>query len=572
MKSMYGVVASGAVALLALQTSGVSADKSHQKFVPTKADALFLEQFTPGWESRWATSKSSKLQRGTEEFKYDGVWSVEEPTVFPGLAGDEGLTMKSKAKQHAISTLFDEPITFDGKEPFVVQYEVKMQNGLSCGGAYIKLLRSDGNELSTESFGDTTPYTIMFGPDRCGPDNKLHFIFHHRNPKTGKYEEKQLKIPPHAKVSKVSALYTLIVNPDNTFDIQVDQESVLKGNLLEDFTPPVNPPKEIDDPTDKKPASWVDEAEIPDPKAKKPADWDEDAPRMIRDPNAKKPSDWYEDEPLMIPDPEAVQPEEWDVEEDGEWVAPPVVNPKCEDAAGCGPWTPPMVSNPNYRGKWTPPMIANPKYKGEWAPRKIANKDYFEDAHPNRFAPIGGVGFELWTMDDGILFDNIFIGRDPKEAERFAAETFRVKLPLEQNREVETQKKDPEYDVGHNVPSVAERVLKQLNHRTSVLVKRLSTEQDKLAVLLSSKDIVGFYAAAVAVILGVVGLLASLLGSSAAKAPAAKAPAAKTAPKKKTEAPATAPAADAQDVAASATAWSVDKDANVTRRVGAKTA
>lgn len=60
-------------------------------------------------------------------------------------------------------------------------------------------------------------------------------------------------------------------------------------NLLEDMEPPVNPPKEIDDPTDFKPDDWVDEAKIVDPVAVKPDDWDENAPRRIIDPDAKMP-------------------------------------------------------------------------------------------------------------------------------------------------------------------------------------------------------------------------------------------------------------------------------------------
>lgn len=44
-------------------------------------------------------------------------------------------------------------------------------------------------------FVDKTPYTIMFGPDKCGEDYKLHFIFRHNNPKTGEYEEKHAKKP-----------------------------------------------------------------------------------------------------------------------------------------------------------------------------------------------------------------------------------------------------------------------------------------------------------------------------------------------------------------------------------------
>jgi hypothetical protein len=44
---------------------------------------------------------------------------------------------------------------------------------------------------------------------------------------------------------------------------------------LTDFNPPVNPPKEIDDPEDKKPEDWVDAKRIPDPDATKVrADYD----------------------------------------------------------------------------------------------------------------------------------------------------------------------------------------------------------------------------------------------------------------------------------------------------------
>jgi len=46
-------------------------------------------------------------------------------------------------------------------------------------------------------------------------------------------------------------------------------ESSKTGNLLEDFEPAVNPPKEIDDSEDKKPEDWVDEAKIADPDATK---------------------------------------------------------------------------------------------------------------------------------------------------------------------------------------------------------------------------------------------------------------------------------------------------------------
>ena len=45
----------------------------------------------------------------------------------------------------------------------------------------------------------------------------------------------------------------LVVRPDNTFEISIDHTLVNHGTLLDSFTPPVNPPAEIDDPEDK----WV---------------------------------------------------------------------------------------------------------------------------------------------------------------------------------------------------------------------------------------------------------------------------------------------------------------------------
>lgn len=221
--------------------------------------------------------------------------------------------------------------------------------------------------------------------------NKVHFIFKHKNPKTGEYEEKHLSSPPAARITKTTSLYTLMVRPDQYFEIKIDGDMVKNGSLLADFTPSVNPPKEIDDPKDKKPDDWVDQPRIPDPDATKPDDWDEDAPYEIVDEDAEKPSDWLDDEPSVIPDPEAEKPEDWDDEEDGDWIPPTVPNPKCDEASGCGEWKPPMKKNPEYKGKWTAPYIDNPAYKGVWKPRKISNPAYFEDKTPSNFEPMGAV-------------------------------------------------------------------------------------------------------------------------------------------------------------------------------------
>lgn len=155
-----------------------------------------------------------------------------------------------------------------------------------------------------EQFQDRTPYTIMFGPDKCGEDYKLHFIFRHQNPLNKDFEEKHAKRPDvdlkKFYTDKKTHLYTLgmkirnshlkkksdkhfiflpspcscaVLNPDNSYEMLIDQSRVGFGNLLQDVIPPVNPPKEIDDPKDSKPDDWDERAKVPDPDAAKPDDW-----------------------------------------------------------------------------------------------------------------------------------------------------------------------------------------------------------------------------------------------------------------------------------------------------------
>ncbi|XP_023698778.1 calnexin isoform X1 [Paramormyrops kingsleyae] len=395
-------------------------------------DHYFAESFNKGTLDSWVLSKAKKDGIDEEIAKYDGKWAVEE-MVDSRLPGDKGLVLKSRAKHHAISSPMLRPFVFDTK-PVIVQYEVNFQTGIDCGGAYVKLL-SQTPDLDLDQFVDKTPYTIMFGPDKCGEDYKLHFIFRHKNPKTGEFEEKHAKKPDADLrtyyTDKKTHLYTLVLNPDNSFEILVDQLVINSGNLLNDMTPAVNPTAEIEDPDDHKPEDWDERPKIQDPDAVKPDDWDEEAPAKIPDEDAVKPDGWLDDEPAYIPDPDAVMPEDWDEEMDGEWEAPQIPNPKCESAPGCGTWERPMIENPSYKGKWKPPMIDNSNYQGVWKPRKISNPDFFEDLHPFRMTPFTAVGLELWSMSSDIFFDNFFITSDRNVADRWASDGWGLKKAAE---------------------------------------------------------------------------------------------------------------------------------------------
>ncbi|XP_061747860.1 calnexin isoform X2 [Nerophis ophidion] len=408
------------------------APKVTYKAPEPKGEHFFAEAFHRGTLDSWVLSSAKKEDTDEDIAKYDGKWEVEEMKDSK-LPGDKGLVLKSRAKHHAISAQLLRPFIFDN-DPLIVQYEVNFQSGIDCGGAYVKLL-TQTSDLDLDQFVDKTPYTIMFGPDKCGEDYKLHFIFRHKNPITGEYEEKHAKKPDADLrtyyTDKKTHLYTLVVNPDNSFEVLVDQTVVNSGNMLTDMSPPVNPLAEIEDPDDHKPEDWDERPKIQDPDAVKPEDWDEDAPAQIADDTAVKPEGWLDDEPEYIGDPDAVKPGDWDEDMDGEWEAPQIPNPACEAAPGCGAWKRPMMDNPDYKGKWKAPMIDNPSYQGIWKPRKIPNPDFFEDLHPFRMSPFSAVGLELWSMTSDIFFDNFFITNDRNVAERWAADGWGLKRAAE---------------------------------------------------------------------------------------------------------------------------------------------
>merc|ERR1712159_836543 len=208
--------------------------------------------------------------------------------------------------------------------------------------------------------GGETPYNVMFGPDICGMTKRTHLIFN--------YKEKNLLKDKDMRTEsdELTHVYTLVVKPDNTFEVQIDGSKVEDGKLADGWK--FLEPKEIDDPEDKKPADWVDEAEMDDPEDKKPDDYDD--------------------------------------ESDGEWEAP-------------------QVDNPEYKGEWKAKRIKNPEYKGVWAPKKIANPAYVDDQTIGQYESFAWVGIDVWQVKAGTIFDNLLI-TDDVEAAKAAADKIKT--------------------------------------------------------------------------------------------------------------------------------------------------
>jgi calreticulin len=322
------------------------------------ATVYFKEDFGEVWEKRWTPSKAKEKDNAQGKF----TWTETE---WPLIPGDKGIFTSEDNRFYQISAGFPK---FSNKgKTLYIQYVLKFTQKIDCGGGYLKFGPSPAPGAE---FHGETPYNIMFGPDFCGPSTKkVHVIVTYK----GKNHLIKKAISP--KEDQLSHVYTLVLKPDQTYQVLIDDVEAAAGSLTDDWD--LLPPKEIKDPAQSKPADWVDEAEMDDPADKKPAGWD-DVPRQLPDPAAKKPDDW--------------------------------------DDALDGEWEPPVIDNPDWKGEWKPKRIPNPAYKGAWVHPLIANPDYKEDKEMYAFADFGWAGIDVWQVKSGTLFDSLLITDDADTA------------------------------------------------------------------------------------------------------------------------------------------------------------
>ncbi|KAL2507141.1 Calreticulin-3 [Forsythia ovata] len=337
------------------------------------SEIFFEERFNDGWTSRWVLSEWKRSEGKAGTFKHTaGKWAAD--------SDDKGIQTYKDAKHYAISAKIPE---FSNKNrTLVVQYSIKFEQDIECGGGYIKL---HSGYVNQKKFGGDTPYSLMFGPDICGTQTKkLHVILSYQG------QNYPIKKDLECETDKLTHFYTFILRPDATFSVLVDNRERESGSIYTDWD--ILPPRKIKD-----------------VRAKKPADWDDR--EYIEDPNDIKP-EGYDSIPAEIPDPKAKKPADWDEEEDGIWRPKKVPNPAYK-----GPWKRKRIKNPNYKGKWKIPWIDNPEFE--------------DDPDLYVLKPIKYVGIEVWQVKAGSVFDNILICDDPQYAKEVVKEIWA------NNREVE---------------------------------------------------------------------------------------------------------------------------------------
>jgi len=353
------------------------------------ATTYFKEEFDAEWTERWVQSNFKEAE-GTR-----GDFVLSAGKFYGDAEADKGVQTSQDARFYAYSAKLPK-FSNEGKD-LVLQYTVKHEQKIDCGGGYLKILPST---LDQKTFNGDSEYNIMFGPDICGSSTKkVHLIFNYK----GKNHLLKKNVP--AESDEFTHLYTMILHPDNTYEIQIDQKEVAKGSLKEDWD--ILESKEIKDPSAKKPADWVDAKEIADPEDKKP--------------------EGHDDVPAQIADPEAAKPEDWDEELDGEWEAP-------------------QIPNPEFKGEWKPKQIPNPAYKGEWVHPMIPNPNYVDDEQIYLYADNGAVGFELWQVKAGTIFDNILLTDSVAEAKAHSDATWAKTAKAEKAHKEEQDKKQREKD------------------------------------------------------------------------------------------------------------------------------
>jgi len=350
------------------------------------AEVYFEEDFSGDWESRWVHSEAK------DDY---GLMKVSAGKYYGDEEAGKGLQTSQDAKFYGFSAKTKE-FSNAGKT-LVIQYSVKHELDIDCGGAYLKL-----GAFDQAKFEGSSEYNIMFGPDICGSSTKkTHIIFNYK----GKNLDKKKEV--RCESDTLSHLYTLIVKPDGTYEAQIDMNKVDSGSLEEgwDFLEP----KQIRDPDEKKPADWVDEAEIDDPEDKKP--------------------EGYDEIPAKIADPKATKPDDWDDESDGTWEAP-------------------QIDNPDYKGAWKAKRIKNPAYKGVWEAKLIDNPKYKADDKLGQYPKFSTVGVDVWQVKSGTIFDNILITDDVEYATQHAEKTWKAQKDgekaMKEKQDEEKRKKDEE--------------------------------------------------------------------------------------------------------------------------------
>ncbi|KAK0428336.1 hypothetical protein QR680_010744 [Steinernema hermaphroditum] len=236
--------------------------------LPTEG-VYFHEEFTnrsvlgTKWvpsDSRLKMHVSHGVSFGHPGRKFTGSYEIaSQPKSL--ISGDYGLLFESSAfwvRLHAIAAKLDKPYHFKLEKPLIVQFEANFVVELSCSFFALKLLPGFEETPALfrwrkylEDFDDESFFTIAFGPDYpCTEEGKGLTKETRVFVQVGTEHSWPFKHEVHKCVGPVceeatllnntgNHLYTLRMEPDDTFYVYIDNELRTKGNLSEHFEPKI---------------------------------------------------------------------------------------------------------------------------------------------------------------------------------------------------------------------------------------------------------------------------------------------------------------------------------------------
>lgn len=187
---------------------------------------------------RWVESNWKKGEGSAGSFAISaGLWSGD---ALEGL----GLRTTDDYRFYTSSSRF--PVVFKRRPklngpalPLVIQYSVKHeQKWIECGGGYLKLFASGIDQVA---LSNANRAVLTFGPDICGTQTR-HVVF---SLASGD-QTYNLSKAVRCEANKLTHFYTLIVNPDNTYEIRIDNVRRESGNIYDDLGIPRNTLTELD--------------------------------------------------------------------------------------------------------------------------------------------------------------------------------------------------------------------------------------------------------------------------------------------------------------------------------------
>ncbi|KAF3614212.1 Calreticulin [Capsicum annuum] len=192
------------------------------------SEIFFEERFDDDWQSRWVRSDWKRSEGKAGSFRHTaGKWS--------GDPDDKGIQTTTDARHFAISAKIPE---FSNKNrTLVVQYSIKFEQDIECGGGYLKL---HSGYVNQKKYGGDTPYSMMFGPDLCGTQTKkLHVILSYQG------QNYPIKKDLQCETDKLTHFYTFILRPDASYSVWIDGRERDSGSMYTDWD--ILPPRKIKD-------------------------------------------------------------------------------------------------------------------------------------------------------------------------------------------------------------------------------------------------------------------------------------------------------------------------------------